>query len=645
MNPPLYRIDNNAMLVFFLRTKVGKEFEVADKIRSRFASIQSQPIYFTCFGRYDLLELVMVNSHTLRHRVPINEDIIETSSSLFYSWQGISKPVDKWAVGSPLLVAVFLNVHPILIENPRFEAETQIIHLLQQRFGEDANIFLGMGHSEILLLFKGRNCDDLLRKVTDQIRKLKFGDIDIPPESFRGCPSETAIFICTTSYPVLAHPTLRGDQSYEKLEGYIVPEILIDCAPGLEDYIVEKSPQHSRVRNVYGKYDLVIEWVEPVKTSTFAKELTDFRNSIVGKIGINSTCTMFKSLNTGLPEKAPHTTFWGMTFPISSSYLAKEFSELSARLDPVERGQLLDFLGRFDAYYYRPESQSFFGDMVGLKHTVLTVLEQIQGANPEDRQLWQTYLSQVMDLANHAVYQRYAGIETHFEFDQHVPFPFLCDINGYTSAANSIPLFLFKSFFPEGTLNDSWPGFILFGQSYSYQWLPGHILSFQAGALFRPIQDWWGITHEIAHSIYWLTEFLETIEDPEISDYITKMGNITEQDFLIDIAEIFANWFDYKYFFAGNAQLYFPIIWRSWLRWERVWAHAPQYLLRSLATFWSGYLGESYNAQYTSGPITAEFMENKFDQMNRLILGAVPDYARFIETIRPDQKKKYPYCN
>jgi hypothetical protein len=639
MHLPILQISNHALLLFFIRTRVGKEFEVADKIRKRFTSIKNEPLYYTCYGRYDLLELLMVDSHELRNNVPVNEHIIETRSVLFYCWEGISKPIDAWAKGAPVLVAVLLNIHPLLVGKSLLAAEMQIIKVLEERFCENANLLLGMGHSEILLLLKGRDCNAILTNVSKLVRSVKIQDLKISNKFFKGCTNDTPVFICSTSYPAVAHPALRNDQSYEQFIEFVSPTVYVDCAPNLENLVVAKRPIHSFVRNVYGKYDLVIEWKRQIKMATFAKDLTDFRFEIGDQIGIQSTCTIFKSLNARKTRKKDTVKSVGASLQLSATSLAKEFLKGAKHLDHVERGQLLDFLGRFDTYYCRPESHSFFKDMAGLRHTIFTVLSKIPTASAEDRQLWQTYLSQVLDLANHAIYQRYAGIETHFEFDQHLPFPFLCDINGYIAAANSIPLFLFSAFFGTEAPEEFWPGFVLFGQSYSYQWLAGHVLSYQASALFSPIEDWWGITHEIAHSIYWLTDFLGESVDHDMQDYILKVSGLTEQGFLIDIAEIFANWFDYKYVFSSNASSYFQMIWRSWLRWERVWAYAPQYLFRSLATFLSGNLSGYYEAQDKSGPAADRFLDSQFNQMNELILKEVPEYRRFLKNIQGEQQK------
>jgi len=642
MHFPLLQISNSALLLFFIRTKVGKEFQVAGAIGERFDSIEDSPLYYTCYGRYDLLELLMVDSHNLRHYVPVHEHIIETSSALFYCWKGISKPIYEWAKGSPVLVASLLNIHPGLVEKTSLESEIRISKVLQERFGDHANPFLGMGHSEVLLLLKGRNFNDLLNEVTEVVRTMSIRDIGVRYGPNVGYPKETRIFICTTSYPSVAHPALRSNRSYEEFEGTVAPIVYINCAPGLEDYVVAKRPNKSVVRNVYGKYDLAIEWDEPIELATFAKNLTDFRNVIGKKEGVQNTCTIFKSSEDRPTKELGEAKPIHHSIQLSSSPLTRRFLTQSKCLDPVVRGQLLDFLGRFDTYYCRPESHSFFRDMAGLRQTVSTVLSIIPRATAEDRQLAQTYLSQVLDLANHAIYQRYAGIETHFEFDQHVPFPFLCDINGYISASNSVPFFLFSSFFGDKVIEQFWPGFVLFGQSYSYQWLSGHVLSYQASALFRPIEDWWGISHEVAHSIYWLTDFLRKRAARDIQDYISKASSEDpEKNFQIDIAEIFANWFDYKYVFCSNPSSFFPIIWRSWLRWERIWAYGEQYLVRSLATFLSGYLEDFYEARGISRPATEEFLEGKFNQMNEIILNSVPEYSRFIKHVKFQKKSLF----
>ena len=81
-----------------------------------------------------------------------------------------------------------------------------------------------------------------------------------------------------------------------------------------------------------------------------------------------------------------------------------------------------------------------------------------------------------------------------------------------------------------------------------------------AGTLQRPIEDWWGITHEIAHAIYWASDFYNKDLPTDIRQYFEGIPIYSSNRILfrIDIEEIYANWFDFKYIFQGDKNRYFP---------------------------------------------------------------------------------------
>ena len=68
------RIGQSALLVSFIRTKMGKEFDVAGRLWERFSGKQQLGSYYTCYGQYDLLEFLMVDSYEAMYNVPFDKD-------------------------------------------------------------------------------------------------------------------------------------------------------------------------------------------------------------------------------------------------------------------------------------------------------------------------------------------------------------------------------------------------------------------------------------------------------------------------------------------------------------------------------------------------------------------------------------------
>jgi len=304
-------------------------------------------------------------------------------------------------------------------------------------------------------------------------------------------------------------------------------------------------------------------------------------------------------------------------------------------LDPMGRSRLLEFLGRLNSYYGRREYKSSFQGMIGVIDSIRYRIDELKAASGSKAHYINTTLSEIIDLSNNALFQRYADLETRFETCKHLPFPFLRGINGYIVAATCIPCFIFKSVYPDMAVRQNWAGFVLFGLSYSYQLLKGQILSYPASTLQKPIEDWWGITHEVAHALYWISDFYNQELPTTIKDYFN--GFSKQNPMLLlgqDVEEIYANWFDFRYVFARDKTRYFPTIWKSWLRWERIKRFKFDYLMRSLIIFLTTDLSGLRNA-INQGEVK-EYLEAKFSEMKAVIAPKVPGFKDFAADITPE---------
>jgi hypothetical protein len=86
-------------------------------------------------------------------------------------------------------------------------------------------------------------------------------------------------------------------------------------------------------------------------------------------------------------------------------------------------------------------------------------------------------LSLLCDLGRIAINQRYAGLETHPETLAHSQSPVLSDIRSLIAAVSSLPYFVFSKLFPKTAPHRVWPGYVIFGTTYSHQWYPQDILA------------------------------------------------------------------------------------------------------------------------------------------------------------------------
>jgi hypothetical protein len=530
---------------------------------------------------------------------------------------------------------MFINIQPEIEKALTFEIEHKIIEYLKTTLQIDVNCFAGMGRSEILLMLRGPGFEQILPKITEIRKSSVFGkilNIDNHPQ----CDPNSNVFICSCSFPLISHKVIKSRKFEEQLQGRILPRVFIDCNPGCEEYVIKCAPSScSSIRDVYGRFDLVIEWEKKTNISRFLLELTEFREKLSGIEGVRETSTSMwgeNLLHLGDDEEefatpTTPTQFVSQTIPYFNTVKDK-----CGDLDPYIKDKLIDLAGRLNSYYKRRRYKLSFKDMTGVLPVISEILDKIKEPGDIGLGSYYNHMSQLIDLSNHALYQRYFDVESHFETCKHLPFPFLRGINGYISAATFIPCYIFEKVFDGSSAHEAWPGFVLFGQSYSYQLLNNLILSYHASAIDRPVEEWWGISHEVAHAIYWLSDFFDSKLDTEDRKYIDDTSKIVN-GFLVDVEELFANWFDLTYFFENDIEHYFPTIWNSWLRWERVWNFKKQYIFRSFAVYLSKDLDEFDRVQSISVPKTDEYLREKLSEMNTIITNSVPKYESYFSEL------------
>jgi len=189
-------------------------------------------------------------------------------------------------------------------------------------------------------------------------------------------------------------------------------------------------------------------------------------------------------------------------------------------------------------------------------------------------------LTEVADLARSAINQRYSGLEIHPETLAHSQSPILCDIRSIVLASSCLPAFVFEHLKSNGQREALWAGYVLFGNAYTPKWYPQNILALPATSIYRPIEEWWKITHEIAHAVFDLLRVKNKIS-PAFREFIILAYG--KDNAIRVLNEFFANWFDWKYIFQKDTAFFIKSIWQSWGRLPIVWEQKHQYLVRSFA--------------------------------------------------------------
>jgi hypothetical protein len=517
-----------------------------------------------------------------------------------------------------------------------FDMEKRVVNRVYGFLGDDANLFAGMGQNDILLLLRGKDLGALLPKISSLRRDLPLSTI-IDNEDKTNA-KDSPVLLGSTTFPLVAHPLLSDATDYSVFEGKVRPLVRVACQPGCEQLIYDNRPSPCVIPyEIYGFHDIMLAWENPVDLSTFIKEFTEFRTKLSGVEGIKSTETTFLKLTEEIEGGlAPGHSSPRPRIASTSMPDIDVIREKASKLDPMERAQLLEFVCHLNNSYEQQEYRSYIQDVLGIRYSIIDQLNQLEDAHdPAARFIIRTTLSEIIDLGNNGLYQRYSEFEHHMGASRQLPFPFLRGINGYIMAASTIPYFIFRGVFQDTPIEESWPGYVLFGLSYSYQLLRGRILSLPSNTLLRPIEDWWGLTHEIAHAIYLTSDFYNTDLPMEIRQQLEGLpiGPTNYAFYSKDIDEIYANWFDFRYIFQRDTKRYFQTIWFSWLRWERTWRYKEDYLLRSLAIYVTTDLPGFFDAQNKGFDNTEEFVKIKFKDMKEVVSQQVPEFKLFTKDV------------
>ena len=453
--------------------------------------------------------------------------------------------------------------------SPPTGEERWVVAMTIREHFPDAFVFFGLGFSELLFMSGGDDVAKLLTQVGRLRAQTAAGSVTRP------------LLSKTTTFPFISYALLK-QQDYGSLAGYVEPVVTVSCAPSAERLIATTVREQNIIaKNVYGKNDLLLAWRDPVLVSELAKFVSEFRQRWGDAGAVRKTTTY---LETAIDEASTSITPT-IELPVDSLSQAEE-DELFAKLRCVEpyslRAALSDLVLRLMTCLRDTQLAAYYQDMVNTLEFVQNVVETLGSSNELTAKEAQAAAARVATVARSAINQRYAALELHPETLAHSHSPLLCDIRTLVAAATCLPHFIFDHLIAGKRASETWAGFVLFGGAYSPQWYDQHVLALPPASLLSPITEWWKVTHEAAHGIYY-TLFVSKKLDQAIYDYIKSADVNNELSATHIIGEQFANWFDWKYVFRRNTLLYLRLVWRSWIELPLVWQSKPQYLARSFA--------------------------------------------------------------
>lgn len=628
-------IANWGVELAFLRTKVGAEFEVANVLEANLSNTSCQ-----CFGTYGYFDLAAVRCFdrlNTPYLVLLHHDIAESAPFRFFADQN-NPPKDRFEqdlASWPGAILILAKIHAAVTRRNDGSARWVAADLVRKKFPQ-AHVLFGFGYSELLLVAGGDDLAVLLGEVS-QLRQLR------DPEN-----STQPLFFKTTTFPLLSCTQVHKTRAYELLKGKVLPVITASCEPAVERQVAtELQDQGMFVYNVYGKSDLLIGWKDPIAIADLANFLTRFRQKWGATGTLSKTSTYLESRLQVLPGETsdPDSSSFKHSSAVASVPLPglmteEEENRLFEKLRTVEphslRAALSDLTLRLMACLNDPQIGEHYLDMANTFAFLPDLIDGLRKVSAADAARYTA--EAVVDLARAAINQRYAGLELHPETLAHSHVPLLCDIRTIVAAATCTPYFIFDNLRPDTRASETWTGFVLFGGTSAPQYLHQDILALPPSSLFRPIEEWWKITHEAAHGVFRALRVFEKLPDKYrayIEEGVRESG--WDSYFLID--ELFANWFDWKYIFKRDTEFFLQHVWASWVRVPRVQMSKSQYLARSFAVFICPRLSEFIelfqNRWMERG---LPWLKARWEEFV-IMLRAVPGMPIYIESVTSEEKQ------
>lgn len=629
------RIANWGVELAFLRTRVGAEFEVANALESNHSNASCR-----CFGTYGYFDLAAVRCFdhlNTPYLVLLHHDIAESAPFRFFADQN-NPPKEKFEqdlASWPGAILVLAKIHAAVARRSNGSARWIAADLVRKRFPE-AHVLFGFGYSELLLVAGGDDLAVLLGAISE-LRQLR------DPEN-----TSQPLFFKTTTFPLLSYAQIHKTKSYERLKGKVLPVITASCEAAVERHVAAKlQGQGMFVCNVYGKSDLLIGWKEPISIAELANFLTVFRQKWGAAGTLSKTSTYLESQLQVLPG--------GPTDPVSSSIqhpsaaasvslpglmTKEEENRLFKKLQTVEphslRASLSDLTLRLVACLNDPQIGEHYLDMANTFAFLPGLIDGLTKVAAADVARYTA--EAVADLARAAINQRYAGLELHPETLAHSHVPLLCDIRTIVAAATCTPHFIFDNLLPDRRASETWTGFVIFGGTSAPQYLHQDILALPPASLFRPIEEWWKITHEAAHGAFRALRVYDKLPEKHrtyVEEGVRESG--WDSYFLID--ELFANWFDWNYIFNRDTEFFLQQVWTSWVRVPRVQKSKSQYLARSFAVFICPRLPEFielFQSRWRERGLP--WLNERWEEFVAM-LGAVPEMPVYFQTLTSEEKQ------
>lgn len=621
--PHCLSVSENNLFASFSKVSSGSERASYDKLKAD----NPGSFFFKALGSFDIVSLRETISFSGDH--PTNKPPEITSSQNVVASKFDCELFDPFTLNDWLNDALivgfsFLELDKYLysLSSP-FKVCTRIIKLIHEsgKWGRDSfSFFIGYGQSEIIILQKASNFDDLF-EFTNFTRGLLYKKLfpDMEDKDWSNFP----ILASTFTVPLISYENVIIPKKYDELSGDINVDIGIQCPPGKEEDILEEKFFSSQVcMSTLGNTDVLVHFNKKIATSILIEklllvrekwsplspQLIDTNTSISFPINENkSIADMYLIDYDQIPK-----------YPLLSK-IAPDFEKYR----PETACRIKELINKIESYIH---IRKFYPAVSSMMHFPLRILGEVEeyidylrlGNDP-------TYpfdgsLSLLIENTEKSLAQK---TETNFSggtVSYTTPSSFGDGVLSQVLAIETLVSFIYKCISKSITKNDmEWGGYTFFDNS-GFQHYVGDVFSLPYEAVSSVLCEkvnWLTLTHEISHAIFTILD-VDTTHKNEIIEIYQRLSGDHSKDpdtslyrrVRDEVYELFANWFDYYHFYHEEHDFYQKCIWQSWDAIPYVNKEKVEYISRSFAIFALQDM-ESYRSHIISGK-DVKFIEEKW---------------------------------
>lgn len=594
----------DSFIMKFIRTGVGDEEQLVSQLKHH----NKKSHHFKIFGKYDVLEITRLDElhHALRSHT--DSRIRSINSFPFFCWHNKTNEFEKSLKAAVSPAITLLKIQDVVFQQIGLDAIQKVIMGLQKKH-RSFHVLVGMGFYEILIWIPNTDFTsifDVARKLRDYKIRTFFPDFDLKYV-------DRPLFADTTTIPIISYANVINKRNWNKLAGKVRPLVKVKCSPGHEQIVAQKWEGHWCPS--LGSEDLVCFWDKPIELSTFASQLFENRTDWGQTAFILDTSTKI----CGSTYVPPKSKFEPVIRQKADDPLEGTLKKLLKKHNTNQFliGEVINITSLINNHIGNniEISKTYYDIMASLYFLVSLLEEYDKILTSKDIR----YISEIeqelfayVHCVHYAIHQHFPSTD-YMEFaDSNNGVPYsgslsriiraisvlpeqllgLISLNApplaLTNAVNHLPSGDRKTVL-EKCLEDfdiPWKGFAFLHLAEGYQLLnQGEIIIVPYKDMFA-ILNWHTMTHEISHAYYARIQF-EDIEADWYADWTQKIRSTPDASSIANSLrnttnELFAHWFDFRHFYAGELDFYIWSIWRTWLSVSKIYEHPIDYWHRTL---------------------------------------------------------------